>query len=555
MKRIGVAVGVVALGLGVLIPAGAVCAHAPIRLNSLGFLPDAPKLASVTPPGERFSIVRRSDDAPVLTGNLSAPVSNQDTGEQVATADFSSLHQPGEYYVKVAGAARSPAFRIAADIYNEPFRIVMAGMYLWRCGTAVSFTYHGQTFAHDACHLEDAYLDFAGGGHVKRDGTGGWHDAGDFNKYVVNADFSVGVMLQAWEQFSNRIEHVPLSLPESGKGTPDFLCEVRWELGWLLKMQAEDGSVYHKLSAQKFCAFIMPEKETSPRYFVPWSSSASAGFVAVMAMASRDFQPYDPKFASECLQAARKGMAFLAAHPENHPADQRGFSTGPYGARDPSRRLWAAAEMWETTGEPAFLEDFQTRAKALGPRVDRTAGWGNVSNLAMYTYVLSKRPGRDPALVETVQHDLLTTADQIVKTAGQNAYARPLGNAYYWGCNGDVAQQTQTLQVANAISPKPQYLNTALDALGHLFGRNYYGRSFVTGLGNQPPMHPHDRRSVADKIVDPWPGYLVGGGWPRATSWQDAQENYRVNEIAINWNATLVYALAGFVDPKAPQSR
>ncbi len=555
MKRIGVAVGVVALGLGVLIPAGAVCADAPVRLNSLGFLPDAPKQASVVPPGEAFSVLRRSDDTAILTGNLSAPVSNQDTGEQIATADFSSLHQPGEYYVKVEGVGRSPAFRIAPDVFNEPFRVVMAGMYLWRCGTAVSFTYHGQTFAHDACHLEDAYLDFAGGGHMKRDGTGGWHDAGDFNKYVVNADFSVGVMLQAWEQFSKRIEHVPLNLPESGKGTPDFLCEVRWELGWLLKMQAADGSVYHKLSAQKFCAFIMPEKETAPRYFVPWSSSATAGFVAVMAMAARDFESYDPRFANECLQAARKGMAFLAAHPENHPADQRGFSTGGYGARDPSRRLWAAVEMWQTTGEPAFLQDFQARAQALDRKVDRAAGWGNVTNLAMYTYLLSKRSGRDAALVEAIQHDLLTTADQIVKTAGQNGYARPLGSAYFWGCNGDVAQQTQTLQAANAISPKPEYLNTALDALGYLFGRNYYGRCFVTGLGNQPPMHPHDRRSAADKIVDPWPGYLVGGGWPRATSWQDAQDNYRVKEIALNWNASLIYALAGFVDPRAPASR
>jgi endoglucanase len=114
-----------------------------------------------------------------------------------------------------------------------------------------------------------------------------------------------------------------------------------------------------------------------------------------------------------------------------------------------------------------------------------------------------------------------------------------------------VAQQVQTLHVANALAPKAEYRDTALDALGHLFGRNYYGRSFVTGLGHNPPMHPHDRRSGADDVADPWPGYLVGGGWPKATTWVDKQESYQTNEIAMNWNATLIYALAAFAEGKS----
>jgi len=77
-----------------------------------------------------------------------------------------------------------------------------------------------------------------------------------------------------------------------------------------------------------------------------------------------------------------------------------------------------------------------------------------------------------------------------------------------------------------------------------LFGRNYYGRSFVTGLGFDPPQHPHHRLDTGAYSDHPWPGYLVGGAHPEATDWQDVQANYRVNEIAINWNAALVYALA-----------
>jgi endoglucanase len=315
-------------------------------------------------------------------------------------------------------------------------------------------------------------------------------------------------------------------------------------------MQADDGRVYHKVSTLKFGGFVLPEAEKAERYFTPWSSAATADFVAVMAMAARHFAPHDKPFANDCLAAARKSDAFLAAHPANQPADLSKFSTGPYQANDASRRLWAAVEMWETTGDTAFLRDFESRAKALDRKVDVTAGWANVKNLAMYTYALSKREGRDGALVESVRVALVATADEIVRTRDNHGYARPLGTKYYWGSNGDVAQQVQTLHVANTIKPNRAYVETSLDALGHLFGRNVYGRSFVTGIGHHPPMHPHDRRSGADNVKAPWPGYLVGGGWPRASDWKDEQESDQTNEIALNWNATLIYAVGAYVKGK-----
>ena len=174
--------------------------------------------------------------------------------------------------------------------------------------------------------------------------------------------------------------------------------------------------------------------------------------------------------------------------------------------------------------------------------------WSNVKNLGMYTYLLSSRTGKNSTLYESAKKRLLTVADTAVSIRNRHGYKRALGGSYYWGCNGSAARQTMLLQVANALSPNPNYLNTALDAIGYLFGRNYYCRSFVTGLGINPPMFPHDRRSVADKIVDPWPGYLTGGSWPDAKSWIDLDTNYETNEIAINWQAALIYALAGFID-------
>jgi endoglucanase len=527
-----------------------------IRLNTVGYLPAAAKQASIAAPGTNFMVVRLADQANVFAGAVTGPALDPDTQEQLYTADFSRLKQPGDYQLDVPGVGRSAPFRIAADVYREPYHTVMRGFYLWRCGTAVSGNYQGRTFAQGACHTNDAWLDFVGGGHTNKDGTRGWHDAGDYNKYTVNAGVTVGALFRAWEDFGPQLRRVRLDLPESGGKLPDFLAEVKWELDWLFTMQAPDGSVYHKLTTKRFGGFIPPEQETDERYFTPWGSEATADFAAMMAQAARIFRPYDPAYADRCLQAAQTSYRFLQAHPEYHKADQTGFSTGGYEVNVPNHReggvpqnrLWAAAELWETAGSPDVLLDLESRITTVNGRVTADFDWDETKNLGLITYLFSQRPGRNPALVSLVRSNLLAVADDIVQTAGRNGYQRPLGSRYYWGCNGGVARQTVLLTAADRLAPaNPVYRAACLDALNHLFGRNCFGRSFVTGIGFQPPLHPHDRRNTGNYLNNPWPGYLVGGPHPRATNWRDEQGDYRTNEIAINWNAALVYALAAFL--------
>jgi endoglucanase len=550
-----------------------------IRFNSVGFLPHADKRATLAAPCAEFAVIRVADGAIVFRGHVTGPVLNEDTGEQLHTADFSKLTRPGEYLLEVPGVGRSANFRVAADVFLEPFCTVTRGMYLWRCGTTVTNTHLGQTFSHQACHTNDAWLDYVGGGHARMDGSQGWHDAGDYNKYVVNAGVTVGVMFRAWEDFGPQLRDIRLGIPESGGTLPDFLAELKWEMDWLLKMQAPDGSVYHKISTKRFGPFILPEAETEDRFFIPWSSEATADFVAMTAQAARIYRPFDPAYADRCLEAAWKSYRFLKAHPEYHRADMTGFRTGSYevgevelsanGTRN--NRLWAAAELWETTGTPDVLRDLETLIDATGCQVNRNFDWQDLKDLGLLTYLFSERPGRNPTLVKQVRNNLLAAADEMVRNRNRHGYARPLGSVYYWGCNGGVARQTLLLSAADRLcaqSPptpesrgaerlvqkphlaprlaphKTQYRAAYLDAVSYLLGRNCYGRSLVTGVGFRPPMNPHDRRSGGDNIVDPWPGYLVGGPWPKATDWKDIQADARTNEIAINWNAALIYALA-----------
>lgn len=396
--------------------------------------------------------------------------------------------------------------------------------------------------------MDDALLDFLGQSGVRGPMTGGWHDAGDYNKYVVNAGATVGVMFRAWEDFGPAIEAVELDIPETTPRLPDFLAELKWELDWLRSMQASDGSVYHKVSAKNFGGMIPSDQDADPRYVVPWSSAATADFTAMMAQAARIYMPYDGEFAADCLDAAKQSHAFLEAHPQEHKAEQEEFRTGGYDAPDADDRLWAAAELWETTGNPAVLVDLEKRIEA-SANVDVDWDWQNLKNLGLLTYLFSEREGRNAELVERVRKNLIAAADDIVAASKAHGYARPLGTKYFWGCNGTVARQAVVLQAAYRLTGDEIYCNATLDGLNYLLGRNYFGRSFITGVGERPPLHPHDRQSEGDAVEAPWPGYLVGGANPKATDWTDRMEDYRTNEIAINWNGALIYALASQLEP------
>jgi len=519
-----------------------------IHLNSLGFLPQSSKKASIVGETKSFVIKQADDQAIVFRGKVSNPVFQKDVNQKVGLADFSSFSKDGKYYLEIPEGAKSGVFEISPKVYNQAFYTSMRGFYLWRCGTTVEGTHNGHLYSHAPCHMDDGYEDFQGKPDQRRDGTGGWHDAGDYGKYVVNAGVTVGMMFMAWDQFPNHLKKFSLDLPETASGFPDFLKELKWETDWLLTMQYADGSgkVSHKLTRKSFEPFCKPEEDKEKRYFTDWSSAAVADFVAMMAQAARYFEPYDKAYSQKCLTAAQLSYQFLKENPENKGFVQGEFQTGGYQTEDKDDRLWAAAEMWETTGNAEYLKDFERQVAAQDFKIDEDWDWGDVSNLGMFEYALSAKPGKNPEILKKIRENIIHTANLIAFKAASDVYGRPLSR-YYWGCNGTIARQVLNLQVAHKLAPKKVYTQTSLDAIAHIFGRNYYNRSYVTGLGINPAMNPHDRRSGSDNETEPWPGYIVGGGHS-ATGWNDIQDDYRTNEIAINWQAALVYALAGFID-------
>lgn len=505
---------------------------------------------------QSFVVHRASDDSVAYSGTLTSAKPDRDTTLDVQQADFSALKDPGTYYLEVPGVGRSVAFRIGADVYDGELATVMAGFYGWRAGVKVSLDHHGVHFGHEAGHLTDALLNYAvdGGAGITKDGVGGWYDAGDYGKYLPTAAESVVTMLAAWELFQDKLVALELPfLPEHGGPIPDYLSEVKWELDWMLKMVYSDGTgrVHHKINSPSFPGFVQPAADPTTRYFSTFSTAATAEFVAAMAKAARAFAPYDSvtdNYSQTLLRAAQASYAYLKANPGDVQYDSSVLKAGSYLKKDPDDRMWAAAELYETTGDADVLADFESRINldaAQPASFVANPDWDTTLDFALLPYTLSKRTDRTPALAKQAASRLDFTAKAIRDYHDESGYGRGF-DKYYWGSNGIVARTCLLLQSAYSLNPDSTYLDVCADQIGYLYGRNQYNRSQVTGAGIDPPLHIHHRPSAADEITDPYPGLLAGGG-QTATGWQDLQSSYNTNEVAINWNSALVFALAGFI--------
>ncbi len=539
-----------------------------IKVDQAGYLPAAPKIAAVVSkaPVLAFSVRRADNNAQVYSGTLSPAAADADSGDSVQAADFSKLDKPGRYYLDVPGAGRSWEFTIGPDAYDRAFYLAMRSYYGQRCNIAVDLGPEFPGFRHDACHLEGAYHASSGKSGPKKP-SGGWHDAGDYGRYVVNSGISTGTLLWAWELYSDRLRNLKLKIPESGNGTPDILNEIRWNLQWMLSMQDTDGGVWHKQTSERFCAFVMPEKDALVSYVIgtggaPYKSACATGdFVAVIAIAGRVYRPFDAKFAARCLQAALDAWAWLEMNPEVLFRNPAGVGTGEYGDRDcADERLWAAAELFRTTSDDVYSRYFLANYEAFRPtvRADDPPNWGDVAAMGLWTYALAR--GADADATGAIRQDSLKAADQIVERSARHPYRISLtAKDYVWGSNAVAANYGVQLLVANAMKADPRYVQAALDNLHYLLGRNTFSLSWVTQVGANPFRHPHHRPSGADNNPEPWPGLLAGGpnghkqdpameklpDLPPARMYLDEQDSYATNEVAINWNAPLVFLLAG----------
>ena len=548
-----------------------------IRLNQVGFYPTAPKIAVITgnTTATSFSILNQKGDV-VFSGKLSDEKKSQNSSTVTKIADFSAYTKIGEYTLSVPGIGSSYQFVIYNRVYAIPFAFVLKAFYFQRSNETLPGKY-ADKWKRPAGHADTEVLVHPSAASEKRSaGTvisspGGWYDAGDYNKYIVNSGITMGTLLSSFEDFPDQYTRFWIDIPESGDEVPDVLDEAIYNLRWMLTMQdPEDGGVYHKLTNAAFDGMVMPGVTKAPRYVVQKSTAATLDFAAVTAQASRILKQFDkqlPGLSDSCLKAAvkawdwaTKNQSVIYSQRLINEKFEPDISTGEYGDRNfTDEWLWAGAELFATTQNKTYFDSVVNRMKE--PAV--LPSWASVGMLGYYTMnrLRKQLPDYAQPIVKQMQENILSIAERYQRSIDNNAFATVMGQSrtdFVWGSNAVAANQGILLVNAYLISKDDKYLKAALSNLDYIFGRNATGYCFVTGMGSKSPMHPHHRPSEADGIADPIPGLLAGGPNPGRqdrceypftepeTAYVDVVCSYASNEIAINWNAPLVYLLGAF---------
>ena len=472
----------------------------------------------------------------------------------------------------VPGVGRSHPFVVGPGVARPLAQAALKAFYFQRTAEPLPVRYAGR-WARAAGHPDTLVLvhpSAAGPGRpagTRLSSPLGWYDAGDYNKYVVNSGITTSTLLSIAEHFPAYAAALAPGIPESGGALPDVLDEALFNLRWMRTMQdPRDGGVYHKLTNAEFDGFVMPARaSTIPRYVVQKGTAAALNFAAVAAQAARVLRAYPgtPRgLADSLVREATAAWGWVRLHPDSTYDQERlnahttpKINTGAYGDRSLVDEVrWAAAELYLTTRQPAYL----AAAEPLASPAPDVPGWNSVRTLGLYALLEHRRAL--PAGFDTValKRRLVDWTRTLVEGARGSAYGVPMeAGDFVWGSSAVAANQGIALVQAYRLTGDTAALHAAVATLDYLLGRNATGYSFVTGFGTRTPMWPHHRPSAADTVTAPVPGMLVGGpnpgqqdkcaGYPSklpARSYVDSTCSYAANEIAINWNAPLAYLAA-----------
>ncbi|MBE5924025.1 MAG: glycosyl hydrolase family 9 [Lachnospiraceae bacterium] len=521
-------------------------AEAPkIKVNQVGYRTKDTKTAVFTDLAEddtTFTVVDTASGETAFEGTLSEPSEYRAGGETDSTGDFTKLDKEGTYKIVTGKGEESGEFKIADNVYDDTYDSVVKMMYLQRCGMELTSDEAGD-FAHPACHTGEATIY---GTDKKIDVSGGWHDAGDYGRYVVAGAKAVADLVLAYEVSGNK----------------QLLEEAKYELDWMMKMQdKESGGVYHKVTCASFPGEVMPQDETEELIVSPISSTASGDFAAAMAMAGRVFETIDDadykKAGSEYIEAAKKAWDYI----EEHKA-QRGFknpdeiSTGEYpDTYDRDEYFWASAELYKTVGDEKYKTEMASYID--DERNLDGMGWASVGMYGCYAALTNDKLLTDSSnLLKTIKDYFIGKADESVETCSRNPYGVDFTTTFYWGSNMGVSNSGMVLLMANEIAPNEKYVECAKKQLDYILGLNATGYCFVTGQGYLSPQNPHHRPSQAtgkcmsgmlvggpnSNLEDPYAKAVLADVAP-AKCYVDNVQSYSCNEITIYWNSPLIYLM------------
>lgn len=562
-----------------------------VQVDQVGYVPGLPKRATLvsTATTPQTWTLQNSAGAAVATGQSTPQGADATSGDSVHQIDFSSFDTPGTGYTLSVGSDSSFPFDISADAIKRLRYDSLAFFYHQRSGTPIEAQYVGDQYARPAGHVDVApnkgdnnvpcRADLACG--YTLDVRGGWYDAGDHGKYVVNGGIATWQLLNAYERATrvgdaSAYRDGALAIPEKANGVPDLLDEARWEVDFLLKMQAPDGMAHHKIHDANWTALpTRPELDDQVRRLSATSTAATLNLAAVAAQASRLWKGIDAAYSANLLTAARKAYTAAKANPAKLADPNDGTGGGAYSDDTVSDEFyWAASELYATTGESAYRTDVTASPHYKAASLNRGGfHWGGTAPLGDITLALVPT-GLAAADIAAIKSAFASVADQHLTAMSGMGYAVPYDNStagYVWGSNSSVLNNAQVLALAHDFTGAAKYREGVFESLHYILGRNPLSTSYVAGYGDQAVQNVHHRfwaRQNDPSLPIAPPGSLSGGpnsalqdpvaqrllvGCPHQKCWVDDIEAYSLNEVAINWNSALAW-VSGWAAEKSGTS-
>jgi endoglucanase len=574
-----------------------------VLVNQVGYYPNLAKLATLRSEAKQQLgwKIFTAEGREAAFGKSQPLGLDAPSGERVHLIDFSPFRTPGKGYVLVVGDDRSRPFEIGAGIYRKLKYDALAYFYQNRSGIPITMPYAGgEQWTRPAGHVSDSKVPCApaSGCSYTLDVSGGWYDAGDHGKYVVNGGIAVWTLLNLYEraQFIGKstaaLADGTMNIPEKGNQVPDLLDEVRWEIEFLLKMQVpadlpNAGMVHHKIHDKAWTALgLAPDEDPMPRFLYPVSTAATLNLAAVAAQAGRIWKTLDPKFAARCVAAAERAWAAAAKHP-GVLARPGGEGGGPYDDKFLEDEFyWAAAELFITTKRPEYRQYLaaspnylKVQTRLFGGDMDGVPSsmtWQQVA--ALGTLSLAVVPGAlPPADQKTARNAVVAAADRYLDILKARGFRVPIDwgkdNQAPWGSNSYLLNNLVVLGLAADFTDGKKYLNAVVAGMDYILGRNAMDQCYVTGYGSRPLLNPHHRFWAFQsnrKYPHAPPGAVSGGPnsglqdpYVKAANLVDCApdkcfadhiESWSTNEITINWNAPFAWVLF-YLDEKGPAAR
>jgi endoglucanase len=549
------------------------------RTSSIGYHPKGPKVAIIEDvPDEQelklvlFDPAKRNPRPPFLVGttvykieNAKAFYNKGQQGPRVKNVqvDFSDFTTPGQYEIRVEGTDIKAPVKISEFLYWDTLKPVVKSFYYQRCGQDIESSepkvYHAACHQNDANFINSRPSVLKLGDEADKDVVGGWHNGGDYAKYVTSVALSAAKLMSMYEWNNRPFRYFKLdylfSEPNLGD-VPDLQHEIRYGLDWLMTMQRTDGAFYRKVSGKQWPGIVSPEDDSQPRFLYGISTQETANAAATLAMVQRNYKKDDLGYGVKALLMAERAWGFLESHPtaifESSDSDFAG--SGEFITYTPDRklidlpsRIWAASELYITTGKPKYHQYFlQNYAKIPFDEFS----WKNPAFQGYADYLLYA-PNKDEKAASYLKRMLADQAEMIRKSVESDDYQTGL-RQYGRGSNQDLTEQAAMLLTAYRVTGQEKYRDAAGKAVSYLFGVNPLGKTFVTGIGENAVQTPSHRwMQVLGKTL---PGYLVNGPdenapegkTPKnagALSYTDQASVASVNESTLLNNASLAYVL------------